>query len=128
MPYKPPKIEKVQYHIREVSEMFGVEISALRHWEKEFPMLKPHKDGRGTRYFKPKDIDTLHLIYHLLKEQKLTIEGAKKKLKNNKEQTMKNFETVKRLTSLRSKLVLLREALDESNPPSVEEDTTLFLL
>ena len=122
MPYKPPKIEKIQYHISEVAKMFDVNISLIRYWEKEFPILKPHKDGRGTRYFKPRDIDTLHLIYHMLKEQGLTIEGAKKKLKDNREQTYKNFEIIKRLTLVKSKLLLIREEIESAD--SISKSTS----
>lgn len=112
MPYKPPKIEKIQYHIGEVAKMFDVNVSLLRFWENEFDILKPHKDGKGTRYFKPKDLDTLHLIFHLVKEQGMTLEGAKKKLKDQREQTLKNFEIVKRLTKLKAQLVSLSDELD----------------
>lgn len=128
MPYKPPKIEKIQYHIREVADMFDLEVSAIRYWEKEFSMLKPHKDGRGTRYFKPKDLDILHLIYHLLKEQKLTLEGAKLKLKNNKAQVFKNFEVVKRLSIIRAELVAMREQVDVLDDVEIEDDNALYLL
>ena len=112
MPYKPPKIEKIQYHIGEVAKMFDVNVSLLRFWENEFDILKPHKDGKGTRYFRPKDLDTLHLIYHLVKEQGMTLEGAKKKLKDNRQQTLKNFDIIKRLTTIRAQLQSLKEELE----------------
>ncbi len=115
MPYKPPKIEKIQYQIGEVADMFGVNVSRIRFWENEFDILKPHKDGKGTRYFKPKDIDNLHLIFHLIDERGMTLEGVKKKLKDQREQTLKNFEIVKRLSILRAELLTLREVLDESS-------------
>lgn len=114
MPYKPPKIEKIQYHIGEVAKMFDVNVSLLRFWENEFDILKPHKDGKGTRYFKPKDLDTLHLIFHLVKEQGMTLEGAKKKLKDQRQQTLKNFEIVKRLTKIKSQLETLSNELNSS--------------
>jgi len=112
LPYKPPKIEKIQYHIGEVAKMFDVNVSLLRFWENEFDILKPHKDGKGTRYFRPKDLDTLHLIYHLVKEQGMTLEGAKKKLKDNRQQTLKNFDIIKRLTTIRAQLQSLKEELE----------------
>lgn len=112
MPYKPPKIEKIQYHIGEVAKMFDVNVSLLRFWENEFDILKPHKDGKGTRYFRPKDLDKLHLIFHLVKEQGMTLEGAKKKLKDNRQQTLKSFEVVKRLSSIKSQLLTLRDEMD----------------
>lgn len=111
MPYKPPQIEKIQYHIGEVAKMFDVNVSLLRFWENEFDILKPHKDGKGTRYFRPKDLDTLHLIFHLVKEQGMTLEGAKKKLKDKRQQTLKNFEIVKRLTKIKAQLLTLQEEI-----------------
>lgn len=92
--------------------MFDVNVSLLRFWENEFDILKPHKDGKGTRYFRPKDLDTLHLIYHLVKEQGMTLEGAKKKLKDNRQQTLKNFDIIKRLTTIRAQLQSLKEELE----------------
>ncbi len=121
MPYKPPKIEKIQYHIGEVAKMFDVNVSLIRFWENEFDILKPHKDGKGTRYFKSKDLDTLHLIFHLVKEQGMTLEGAKKKLKDQREQTLKNFEIVKRLTRIKSDLVTLKEEIEDK--PKETSDT-----
>ena len=115
MPYRPPKIEKIQYHIGEVADMFGVNVSLIRHWENEFDILKPHKDGKGTRYFRPKDLDTLHLIFHLVKERGMTLDGAKKKLKDQREQTLKNFEIVKRLNAIRADLVILKEEIEDNN-------------
>jgi len=115
VPYKPPKIEKIQYHIGEVAKMFDVNVSLIRFWENEFDILKPHKDAKGTRYFKAKDIDTLHLIFHLVKEQGMTLEGAKKKLRDQREQTLKNFEIVKRLSHIKAALKTLSEELENSN-------------
>ncbi len=108
MPYKAPQIEKIQYHIGEVAKMFEVNVSLLRFWEKEFDLLKPHKNARGTRYFTPKDVDTLHLIFHLVKERGMTLEGAKMKLKDQREQTVKNFEIVKRLNAVKTEIQALR--------------------
>lgn len=95
--------------------MFDVNVSLLRFWENEFDILKPHKDGKGTRYFRPKDLDTLHLIFHLVKEQGMTLEGAKKKLKDQRQQTLKNFEIVKRLTKIKTELLTLKEAMNSTS-------------
>ncbi len=114
MPYKAPKIEKIQYRIGEVAQMFDVEVSHLRYWEKEFDILKPHKDGKGTRYFTPKDIETIHLIFHLVKERGMTLEGAKMKLKDQRQQTLKNFEIIKRLSKIKADLLTLSDEIEES--------------
>lgn len=76
--------EKRYYSIGAVSEMFNVNQSLIRYWENEFDILKPKKNGKGDRFFRPEDIKNLKLIYQLLRERKYTIEGAKDFLKNNR--------------------------------------------
>ena len=85
MPYKEKKFEKLFYSIGEVSEMLGVNPSLIRFWEKHFPIIKPQKNKKGNRLFTVKDIENLKLIYHLVKEKGMTLEGAQKRLKDNKE-------------------------------------------
>ena len=103
--------EKLFYKISEAAEMFSVNISAIRFWEKEFEILKPKKNKKGNRLFTPKDIKNLKIIYHLLKERGFTVEGAKKKLKENKTDTINNIEIVSHLKDIRGFLVNLREEL-----------------
>jgi DNA-binding transcriptional MerR regulator len=76
--------QKKYYSIGIVAEMFKVNISHIRFWEKEFDILKPKLNGKGDRHFRPEDIKNLKLIHHLVKEKKYTIEGARDFLKNNK--------------------------------------------
>ncbi|MGQ1890270.1 MerR family transcriptional regulator [Thermophagus sp. OGC60D27] len=109
MPYKEPKIEKLYYSIGEVAKIFNVNTSLIRFWEKEFDIIKPHKNKKGNRLFTQKDIDNLHLIYHLVKERGMTLKGAQKKLKENKEGTENNFEVVKRLQEIRKTLLEIKE-------------------
>ena len=103
--------EKLFYKIGEVAKMFAMNISAVRYWEKEFDILKPKKNKKGNRLFTPKDIKNLQIIYHLVKERGFTIEGAKKKLTENKEDTIDNIEIVNHLRDIRGFLVNLREEL-----------------
>ncbi|MBF90409.1 MAG: MerR family transcriptional regulator [Flavobacteriales bacterium] len=111
MPYKDKPIEKLYYSIGEVADMFEVNVSLLRFWEKEFDILKPKKNKKGNRMFTAKDLDNLKIIYHLVKERGYTLEGAKKKLKENKEDTINNIEIVNRLKDIRQFLVELKEEL-----------------
>jgi len=111
VPYKKPKIEKVFYSISEVADLFGVNTSNIRFWENEFDILKPHKNAKGNRMFTKDDIENLKLIYHLLKERGMTIKGAQMKLKNNKEDTIQNFEVVKRLQGIRQMLVDIKDEI-----------------
>ena len=111
MPYKDKPIEKLYYSIGEVADIFEVNVSLLRFWEKEFDILKPKKNKKGNRMFTAKDLDNLKIIYHLVKERGYTLEGAKKKLKENKEDTINNIEIVNRLKDIRQFLVELKEEL-----------------
>lgn len=113
MPYKEPKIEKLYYTIGEVAEMFNVNTSLIRFWEKEFDIIKPHKNKKGNRMFTPQDIENFHLIFHLVKERGMTLKGAKKKLKENREGTIHDFEVVSRLKKIRKLLTEIRDNLDD---------------
>lgn len=112
-PYKEPKIEKIFFPIGEVADMFGVNQSLIRFWEKEFDILKPQKNKKGNRLFTKQDIENLRLIFHLVKERGMTLNGAKQKLKNNIEDTTKNFEVVKKLQNIKSQLLDIKSELDE---------------
>ena len=111
MPYKEKPTEKLFYKIGEVADMFEVNVSLIRFWEKEFEILKPKKNKKGNRIFTKKDVDNLTIIYHLVKERGFTLEGAKMKLKENKSDTINNIEIVNHLKDIRGFLVKLREEL-----------------
>ncbi|HVS95245.1 MAG TPA: MerR family transcriptional regulator [Puia sp.] len=95
---------KQYYTMGEVSEMFRVNQSLLRFWEAEFDILQPRKNKKGDRYFRPADIKNLHLIYHLLRQKKYTIEGAKDFLKKNK-RAEERFEVIRRLQEIKAFLL-----------------------
>ncbi len=88
------------YTMRETAAMFGVNQSLLRFWENEFSILKPKKNKKGDRYFRPADIKNLQLIYHLLKVRKFTIDGARDYLKNNNK-ALDTFELLQKLEKLK---------------------------
>lgn len=101
---------KRYYSIGLVSEMFKVNHSLIRFWENEFDILKPKKNGKGDRLFRPEDVKNLKLIYHLLRERKYTIEGAKEFLKKSKS-AEKKFEMIETLKSLKSFLHEIKAGL-----------------
>ena len=92
--------------------MFDVNESLLRFWEKEFPQLSPKKGSRGVRQYRKEDIETVKLIYHLVKERGMTLPGARQRMKDNKENTLRNFEIVDRLKAIREELLSMKRALD----------------
>ena len=104
---------KIYYSVGEVCEMFGVNASLLRFWEEEFPVLKIAKNSRGHRIYTTTDVDNLRLIYHLVKEQGMTLEGAKKRLRQNPEGVAHQAEIVERLRSIRNMLVALKAEMGE---------------
>ena len=111
MPYKEKEIKKLFYPIGEVAQMFNVSVSSIRYWEKEFDILKPKKNKKGNRMFTKKDIENLKIIYHLTKERGFTLEGAKRKLRENKTDTIDNIEIISHLKNIREFLIEFREEL-----------------
>lgn len=102
---------KVYYSIGEVAKMFNVNTSLIRFWEKEFDIIKPHKNKKGNRQFTRMDIDNFHLIYYLVKEKGMTLKGAQMKLSESKAETEANFEVVKRLKAIKEELIQIKEQL-----------------
>ncbi len=111
MSLKEKKIKKIYYSIGEVAAMFDVNKSLIRFWEKEFIIIKPKKNKKGNRYFTENDINNFKIIFHLVKERGYTLDGAKKKLRENKKDTIKNVEIVNQLKDIRTQLVAIREVL-----------------
>lgn len=102
--------QKQYYSIGDVAEMFNENTSLIRYWEKEFSILKPKKNKKGDRFFRPEDIKNLKMIYHLLRERKYTIEGAKEFIKNNKAAGEK-FEIIESLEKVKLFLLELKNNL-----------------
>ena len=111
MPYKEKEIEKVYYTMGDVTEMFDVNHSLIRFWEKEFDVLKPKKNKKGNRLFTKKDVENLKIIYHLVKERGYTLEGARQRLKGNPDDLNHDMEIVERLQGIRAYLLELKEHL-----------------
>jgi DNA-binding transcriptional MerR regulator len=105
------KIEKIYYSIGEVAELFDVNASLIRFWEKEFDVLKPEKNKKGNRLFTRADMDNLRIIYHLVKERGFTLQGAKDKLKENKEDVVNKVAVIDSLNRVRGFLLEIKEQL-----------------
>lgn len=110
------------YTMGEVSEMFDVSSSLIRYWEKQFTVIKPVRNKKGNRQFTPKDIENFKLIYHLVKERGMTLEGAKKSIKaSGAEPINREVELMDRLLNIKSLLLEVREVLKEDGG-AVEDD------
>ena len=99
--------EKLYYSIGEVSEAFDVNASLIRFWEKEFEILNPKKNSKGTRRYSSIDIEKFQSIHHLVKEKGYTLEGAKEQLKI----LNKNFEVIKKLEKIKKALINIKSEL-----------------
>lgn len=102
--------DKRYYSIGEVAKAFGVNTSLLRFWEKEFDQINPKKKDNGVRKFTPQDVKTIQLIFHLVKEKGLTIEGAKKQLKMQSQDDPKTV-LIAKLQKIKSELESFRDQL-----------------
>ena len=96
--------EKLYYSIKEVADMFSINQSNLRFWEKEFKQLKPKRNDTGTRFYTKEDIQVVKQIIFLINDQKLTLEGVKKRLNDKKDAVAKQQELAERLRSIRDDL------------------------
>jgi len=108
-------MEKMFYTMGEVAEMFDVNQSLIRHWEKQFDVLRPKRNKKGNRLFSPQDVERLKVIYHLVKERGMTLDGARKALRRHRadEGVPREVELMERLQRIRSLLVEVREELKE---------------
>ena len=109
MPYKERKVEKLYYSIGEVAEMLEVPVSTVRFWENEFDILKPMKNKKGNRLFTQADIKNLKILHHLVKEEGMTLSGAKKKLAVKWDETEYKYEISESLQNIKSMLLDIRD-------------------
>lgn len=107
--------DKLYFTIGEVADYFNVNSSLIRFWEKEFEVLKPHKNKKGNRLFTRKDIENLRVIFHLVKEKGYTLQGAKEKLKTDANKITRNTETIDTLNRLRTFLLSVKQELDKDD-------------
>ena len=105
------KSKKLYYSIGETAKIFNVNVSLIRYWEKEFTILKPKKNKKGNRLFTQKDIDHLHVIYSLVKERGYTLEGAQKKIRENKKDLNIDIEIINNLKKIKNFLINLKKEL-----------------
>jgi DNA-binding transcriptional MerR regulator len=111
MPYKEREISKMYYTMGEVSNMFDVNQSLIRFYEKEFDVLQPKKNKKGNRYFTNEDLQNLKIIFHLIRDKGYTIQGAKDYLKNNMDDSKDNYRVINSLENLKKFLIEVRDQL-----------------
>lgn len=105
--------KRLYYSIQEVADHFAVNVSLLRFWEKEFDNINPKKTAGGTRQFTREDIQQVEIVYHLVKDKGMTLEGARQALKTKKDDGAKRLEVLTRLTDIKKELLELEEEFDK---------------
>lgn len=100
--------------------MFDVNASLIRYWESKFDCIKPQKNKKGNRLFTPSDIENFKLIYHLVKEKGMTLEGANNTMKRRGKKLHKEVSILERLQNIRAMLVEVRESLGEGSAVEYE--------
>lgn len=108
---EPKPSRKLFFTMGEVTEMFDVKPSLIRYWEENFDTLRPRKNNKGNRMFTPKDIDTLKLIYHLVREKGMTIAGANKYIKENRNSADRDVQILDHLARVRTELLAIRQEI-----------------
>ena len=103
--------DKLFYSISEVAGMFEVNPSLIRFWEKKFDIISPQKNKMGKRFFTNRDIDDIQLIFHLVKEKGMTLDGAKQKIKDNKHSTEHNLKVILKLRKMKLLLNQMKQDL-----------------
>ena len=114
--------KKMFYSMGEVSEMFDVNPSLIRHWESKFDCLRPHKNKKGNRLFSPSDVEKLTQIHHLVPARGLTLEGANTALKSSRGVLSRDTELLERLQRIRAALVEVREELRDGVQDDIVEE------
>ncbi|MBE6176639.1 MAG: MerR family transcriptional regulator [Rikenellaceae bacterium] len=113
-------MEKLLYSMGEVTEMFDVNASLIRYWESKFDCIRPHKNKKGNRMFTPSDIENFKLIYHLVKERGMTLEGANMAMKRRGKSVKREISILERLQNIRAMLIEVRESLGDNTPAAYE--------
>ncbi|MCQ2286039.1 MAG: MerR family transcriptional regulator [Bacteroidales bacterium] len=105
------EIEKVCFKIGEVAEMFNVNESLLRYWEKQFDEINPIKNAKGDRLFTKKDIEVIRTIHYLTKVKGMTLKGTHAALKNNLEGEEKKAQIISGLQRIKDFLLEIKGEL-----------------
>lgn len=111
MPYKEREINKLYYTMGEVTEMFSVNASQIRFYEKEFDIIQPKKNKKGNRLFTPDDIANFKIIFSLVKDKGYTLQGAREYLRTNKNEARENQRVIDSLQRLKTFLLEVRDSL-----------------
>ena len=106
------KFAKTYYSVGEVAEILGESTSLVRFWAERFPRyIKPARNKKGNRLFSPDDMANFKVIYYLVRERGMTLDGAEKMMKDNKKGVDNTVEIVDRLKGIKECLVEIQKKL-----------------
>ncbi|TAE37312.1 MAG: MerR family transcriptional regulator [Sphingobacteriales bacterium] len=111
MAYQEKQVNKLYYPIGEVAEMFEVNTSLIRFYEKEFSILQPKLNAKGNRLFRPEDVENLKVIFNLIKNKGYTLQGAKDFLKDNSDSAKENIRVITSLEKMKAFMLDLQAQL-----------------
>lgn len=106
------KSRRIYYTMGQVCEMFDLPQSTIRFWEKRFKTLTPRKNAKGNRLFTPADIENLKVIYHLVREKKMTLSGAETYMLQRKVAAKSEMSTIEILQKIKATLVEIRQEIE----------------
>jgi DNA-binding transcriptional MerR regulator len=116
------QLSKLYYSIGEVAELLDVNASLLRFWEKEFKFEISKKNAKGNRLFSVKEIEKINRIYHFVKIEGYTLDGAKKALRSKTvptisvETTTDQSAVIRKLEDIKARLIQLKTSLPSTDP------------
>ncbi len=116
------KSRRIYYTMGQICEMFDLPASTIRFWESKFKILSPRKNAKGNRLFTPSDLENLKLIYHLVKEKKMTLKGAETYLMQRKVAAKSEMSMVEILQKLRAALLEIRQEIDSQEKLSKKDE------
>lgn len=105
-------IEKKYYKISEVAEILNIPCSTLRFWEKEFTIIKPKRNSKNTRFYTPSDIETIRMVYYLVKEKGLKIDAAQEQIRVNRRNVSQRTEVITKLKDIREHIQNMLDAIN----------------
>lgn len=112
MSYKGFKVEKLFYSIGEVAEILDENTSLVRFWAQSFPEhIKPARNKKGNRLFTAQDVSNFKIIHYLVKDIGMTLEGAAKRLKDNKSGVDRRVDVITLLNGIKEHLTAVSETL-----------------
>ncbi len=132
------QLSKLYYSIGEVAELLNVNASLLRFWEKEFQFEISKKNAKGNRLFSVKEIEKINRIYHFVKIEGYTLDGAKKALRSKSvpiitaENTLDHSAVLRKLEHIKARLIQLKSSLPstdhvEVKAPILEQKTVQII-